>query len=397
MSTDTSEIKPTMLSYELADAQAMGLDLSKLGALLQRARLEVTEGRVPSCQMALARHGQLVLFETIGDAHPNSRYTYFSVIKVVVAAACWLLMSEGKLDVGETVSRYIPSFTGEGKEHITVEQLLTHTAGLPSAPMNADDWGSREGRLQRMAQWRLNWEPGSRFEYHETSAHWVLAEIIETLGGMDFRAYIQRRVIEPLGLHGPRLGVPAAQQGDINPLIATGEPATAEEILEAFGTPVELPPPRMDILLRFNEPDMRALGMPGGGGIGTAADMALFYQALLRNPGELWQPDILSDATSRIRVDFADPFTGIAANRNLGLIVQGDDGFGSQRGMGRTTSPRTFGHAGIGGQIAWADPASGLSFCFLTNGLDANPIRMGRRGPALSNRAGACVVGGSNV
>jgi CubicO group peptidase (beta-lactamase class C family) len=52
-------------------------------------------------------------------------------------------------------------------------------------------------------------------------------------------------------------------------------------------------------------------------------------------------------------------------------------------------SPRAFGHAGAGGQIAWADPATGLSFCYLTNGLDAHVVRQGRRAHALSSRAGA--------
>ena len=57
--------------------------------------------------------------------------------------------------------------------------------------------------------------------------------------------------------------------------------------------------------------------------------------------------------------------------------------------FGRTVSPRAFGHAGAGGQIAWADPATGLSFCYLTNGLDANVLRQARRGLALSSRAAA--------
>jgi CubicO group peptidase (beta-lactamase class C family) len=58
--------------------------------------------------------------------------------------------------------------------------------------------------------------------------------------------------------------------------------------------------------------------------------------------------------------------------------------------MGRTCSPGTFGHNGAGGQIAWADPATGLSFAYVTNGLDRDPLRQGRRGTAVSSLAAVC-------
>ena len=71
----------------------------------------------------------------------------------------------------------------------------------------------------------------------------------------------------------------------------------------------------------------------------------------------------------------ARPAQQHAANRSLGLILAGDDGRSNIRGMGRTVSPGTFGHNGAAGQIAWADPATGLSFGYCTNGVDLNVIR----------------------
>jgi CubicO group peptidase (beta-lactamase class C family) len=61
--------------------------------------------------------------------------------------------------------------------------------------------------------------------------------------------------------------------------------------------------------------------------------------------------------------------------------------------MGTAVSPRSFGHQGAGGQLAWGDPVSGISFCLLTNGLDANPLRSAQLCAAASNRAGACSLG----
>ena len=154
-----------------------------------------------------------------------------------------------------------------------------------------------------------------------------------------------------------------------------------------MGVAMEWPEVSDEALLRFNEEETRALGVPGGGGVANAATVALFYQCLLHNPEELWDPAILADATGTIRVGIADPATGVAANRGLGVVIAGDDGMAGRRGMGKTVSARCFGHQGVGGQIAWVDPESGISFCMLTNGLDANPIRSARFGAAISSRA----------
>ena len=96
--------------------------------------------------------------------------------------------------------------------------------------------------------------------------------------------------------------------------------------------------------------------MPGGGGVMRASDLALFYQAVLRNPGEMWKPDVLDDVRTNVRNRLPDRISGIPANRTLGLVQAGADGFSHMRGMGRTVSPRTIGHNGAKGQIAWGDP-----------------------------------------
>jgi len=376
--------------YQLHPAEELGLVQERLEEILVRARNGVEQGPLPSAQLALARRGKLALFATVGDAGTTPRYNTFSCTKAIIAAAVWLLMSRGKLDVNTSVCQIIPEFSGSGKEAITVEQLLCHTAGIPHAPMGPPDWFTREGRLSKMHSWRLNWEPGSRMEYHTSSAHWVIAEIIERLAGRDYREFIADEIIGPLGLAGFQLGVPLDQQGDIEPLLAVGEVPTPEEVVQLLGVAMEWPELPRDHLLRFNEAETRALGVPGGGAVSDAASLALFYQALLHNPGKLWNPQVLADGVGTIRTTLADPTTGAPANRSLGIVIAGDDEQRGRRGMGRTNSSRSFGHSGAGGQVAWADPDSGISFCLLTNGLDANPIRAARFGVSLSNRAGLC-------
>jgi CubicO group peptidase (beta-lactamase class C family) len=97
------------------------------------------------------------------------------------------------------------------------------------------------------------------------------------------------------------------------------------------------------------------------------------------------------DGIGQVRNSLADPM-GVPANRSLGLILAGDDGRSHLRGLGRTVSPLAFGHNGAGGQLAWADPATGLSLGYVTDGYDRHEIRQPRRGTAISSIAAECVT-----
>jgi CubicO group peptidase (beta-lactamase class C family) len=368
----------------------MGIQGDKVDALLARARREVDEGLLPSCQIALALDDELVAFETFGDARPSTRYVVFSCTKAFVAGAMWALIGDGVIDVGKPVADYVPEFASNGKDAISVEQVMLHISGFPYAPLGPPAWDTSAGRLEAFARWHLNWEPGSTYEYHPTSAHWVLSAIIDRVTGQDFRDVVEQRVTGPAGL--PRvLGLPETDQDDIATLVEVGEPASPEEIRAAFGVD-ELPATEVtpEALLRFNQPAVRTVGVPGGGAVMRACDLALYYQALLHNPGKMFDPDVLADATGYVRNHLPERWTGIPANRSLGLILAGDDGFSHVRGLGRTVSPGAFGHNGAGGQLAWADPATGLSLGYCTNGLDRNIVREPRRGTAIASLAAVC-------
>ena len=368
------------------------IDGDKIDQLATRARREIESGLLPSCQYAVALDGEVIAGETLGDATDDSRYVIFSATKAVVVSTFWTFIQEGSVDISLPVQHYFPEFMADGDPErgpmITVEQVMLHTSGFPHAPLGPPAWWTREGRVEKMRGWRCNWEPGTAFEYHASSAHWVLAEIMERIAGVDFRTLVSDRVLMPHGLDRLQVGVPEAQQGDVTELIAVGELPTADELEAAFGVR-ELPLSEVteDALLGFNDPRVQALGVPGGGGISNATDLARFYQALLHNPKGVWDDDLLATVTTDVRNTFPDPMTGVPIRRTLGLCTAGDDGKGSWRGFGKTGSPRRFGHNGAGGQLAWADPDSGLSFVYLTNGIDAHPIRRAKRGVALSSIA----------
>jgi CubicO group peptidase (beta-lactamase class C family) len=358
----------------------------------ERARREIDEGLLPSCQLALALDGEVVVDQCFGDSNVDTRYVIFSCTKGIVAGAVWMAFGDGTLAPDQKVSEVLPEFGTNGKDVVTVEQLLTHTSGFPRAPMGPDVWDDRDKRLQRYSEWRLNWDPGTRMEYHPTSAHWVLADLVQQASGMDYRQFVAERITGPLRLKGMAVGVPPEKQDGIATLVSCGEPPDPDEVERLFGVrEIPLGEVTEEALLHFNEPETRAVGVPGGGGVARASDVALYYQALLHNPGGLWDADVLADGTGAIRCTLPDPLIGgVAANRSRGMVVAGDDGQAAFRGFGRTVSGRTFGHMGAGGQVAWADPESGLSFCYLTNGMDQNLLRSGRRGTSLSSKAAVC-------
>lgn len=375
----------------LADA----IDPTKVEALLARVRREVDEGLSPAVQIAVAHEGRVVVDETFG-APPDSRFLAFSATKALVAAAIWRLIDAGEVDVLTSAATYVPEFATNGKDVVTVENLLTHTGGFPWAPLGPNRWSTSAGRREAFSRWRLTLDPGTTFVYHPTAGHWVLGEILSTVTGMDHADAIEELVTAPLGL--PRLlGIALDQQDGILDAVGIGEPPTPEEMEEAFGFKVDIaavipPDVALNALLSLNDPDARAVGVPGGGGIFRARDLALLYQGLLHDPAHLWSREILAEGTQRVRMTLPDIW-GIPASRTLGLVVAGDDGFAHRRGFGRTASPRSFGHNGAGGQLAFADPDTGLSVAYLTAGMDQHLIRQNRRDTAIASLAADLLAG----
>lgn len=373
------------------DLDGLDLDRAAVAALLSRARREVDQGHLPAAQVALAQHGRLAVFESFGAAEADSLFCIFSATKAITSSAAWLLKQDGLLDEAEIVADIVPEFATNDKGRVTVRQLFTHTCGFPSAPFRPLDWNDPAIRMKRFAQWRLNWQPGTRFEYHPTSSMWVVGEIIERRSGMSFQQFIRTRVTEPLGLPDLFVGLPACENHRVLPNVFVGDALSSDDYAR-MGLPE---PPVTEVtesaIVNFNRPEVRAVGVPGGGGVAGAAELALFYQGLLHGGlGEqIWSPSTLADAR-RVRTgDLLDPVYGKLANRGFGIVIAGGDDR-TYRGFAATNSPESFGHNGAGGQLAWADPKSGVSLGFCTNGHDRNPIRQARRGIAISALAAAC-------
>ncbi len=373
----------------------------------------VESGELPSAQFALAHNGRILAFETYGPqtAEEPALYTGFSVIKAVTSSALWLLLEDRQLDLEDAVAEHVTEFATNGKEAVGIGHLLTHTAGFPAAPFAAGDWDNTGRRAARFRQWRLDWAPGSRFVYHPVATMWVVAALIESVTESDYRIFIRNRVLSPLGLDdlylglGDSAGIDGSERRNVEDriadLVAVGRPPRPDspqsyilpEDLEAEGGFLDV----------CNSSSYREVGVPGGGGIMTARALAMLYQALMRdgravdhnngaseNATRLWKRETIQNACRIHSRALTDPMTGVAANRGLGLVIAGDENR-VFRSFGERCSPSAVGHAGMGGQVAWGDPETGLSFAFLTNGFDRDPLRAGARGVRLSSLAAECV------
>ena len=385
------------MEHKLTDEQAarvqqFDLNVEKVEALLQRAGKEVDDALLPAAQLAIAREGEVVLHQSYGSAQDDSLICVFSATKAITSAAAWLLFQQGELAEEERVADIVPEFATKDKGHITVGQLFSHTAGFPHAPFAPLDWDDKDKRYARFAKWWLNWDPGSRFEYHASSSMWIIAEIIERRSGETYRDFVRSQVIEPLQLQDLYVGLPTPQNPRALPCVYVGEAMTPQEYKD-LGMRV---PPETEVtesaILSFNTPEVRAVGVPGGGAFATASAMTLFYQALLHggnSHASPWSMQTLLDARRVRSGDFTDLLFKKPANRALGLIISGDKSR-NFRGFGKTNSPEAFGHNGAGGQLVWADPATGISFTYLTPGHDRNSVRQGSRGVAISSLAAVC-------
>src|ERR1700736_5521803 len=252
------------------------LNPDKVQALMDHAERDVKEGVLPACQVAIARKGKIAAMKTFGRAvqggveKPASDETVFvamSATKAITSSALWLLLQEGKISPAEKIVKYVPEYGTNGKESTTIEHLLIHTAGIPTAPGSFKDWGDHKRRLARFAQWRPVNTPGEKFCYHIHANYWPIAEAIERVTGKRFGEFVRERIAEPLGLSDLRIGLPRPIQQRMADVKWVGEPAKEEEYRKLGVTPprANLESITEDAVLEMNDPKLREMDFPAGG------------------------------------------------------------------------------------------------------------------------------------
>lgn len=363
------------MSFVLRDAilDELGFERQQIDRLQSTIERHIADNRYPGAQVAIARDGALGLHRSFGQkrigdaplvADDRTLWLLYSQTKVLVAAAIWVLAESGELRYTDRVAELVPGFEAFGKGDITVFQVLSHQGGFPDAEVSEQAWEDHEFLRRSVCDFPLQWVPGSRCDYHPEAAHWVLAVVIETLTGRDYRDVVRASVIEPLGLSDDLfIGVPEAHHSRIATLYEPDDSGT-----------------RHRLRAREDRPTFWRAGVPGGGGYGTARGLAAFYQMML-NGGTLNGHRVVSQrtieyVTRNVTGDRVDGYMGMPMHRGLGPHSRGFTP--TIRGLGTLASPRTFGHGGVGTSYSWGDPDSGVSFAYISNSRVPDPWHSAR-------------------
>jgi serine-type D-Ala-D-Ala carboxypeptidase len=284
-----------------------------------------------------------------GAPRPSARtlWDLASLSKVVgMTSAIMQLVERDRVDLDAPVQRYLPDWTGPGKERVTVRHLLTHTSGLPAFKQYYKEATTPSEARRLFFSTPLDTVPGVRMVYSDIGA-WLLGQIVERVSEQRLDRYLRANVFGPLRMTETMYRPPAS----LRPRIA----------------PTEIDPWR-GRHLRGEVHDENAFALGGisahAGIFSTGHDLARFARAYL-NAGRLEGSRVFAAATV---ARFTARAGGAAGSRALGW----DTPTGSNS-AGHRMSARAFGHTGFTGTSLWMDPEHDVFVILLTNRV--NPSR----------------------
>jgi CubicO group peptidase (beta-lactamase class C family) len=378
------------------DAEAAGMNGKRLERIDEHLRSRYVEpGKIAGCQVAVARHGSLAHFSSLGfsdreQAHPVAEDTIwriYSMTKPITGVALMTLYERGRFQLTDPVSRFIPSWremkVRDGGQLIdlerepTVRDVLMHTSGIGYGPGNADldldqpgddrapvappVRGDRdlETMVERLAHEPLRFQPGTHWLYSLGTD--VCARLVEILSGQRFDDYLRTVVFEPLGMVDTGFHVPESEAGRLARSYTRNRRKELVPVDERGGRDYLSPPTFLS---------------GGGGLVSTTADYLRFCQMMLSG-GELDGRRVLGRKTvelmtlnhlpgGRTLSDFALPG---------GYGEVGFDGMGFGLTMAVSLGPAATGVIGSAGEymwggaastIFWVDPREDLTMVFMT-------------------------------
>jgi CubicO group peptidase (beta-lactamase class C family) len=388
--------------------EALGLCSQRLARISRWMERYVHSGKLPGCLTAVLRAGRLVYQHCTGKADleapralaPDTVFRIHSMTKPIVTAAAMSLFEEGRFQLDDPLSRFLPEFahtpvwvSGEGAgmrteaatQPLRIWHLMTHTAGLVYGTRNTSPIGAlyrergidfsrrNEGSLadtvRALAEIPLRWQPGTRWEYSVATD--VLGRLVEVLAGAPLDRVLQQRIFAPLGMH------------DTGFALKNGQLARFATLYDAKDGGLELAE-RPDAQASHARPITLFSG--GGGLVSTAEDYLRFAEAMRCN-GALHSQRILGRRTVELMT--MNHLPGNADMAAMGTPVHSEtsyEGIGFGLGFSVVLDPARIKAAGSRGEFAWGgaastafwvDPVEDLVVVFLTQVMPSSsyPIR----------------------
>jgi len=397
------------LGLAQAPPEQAGVSKQKLDRIHDVFKREIDDGRLPGTVVLVARRGKLIYADAVGfqdkeESKPmalDSIFRIYSMTKPLVSVAAMMLVEDGKVELTDPVSKFLPAFKSEqvsvaradgefarvtytsvpADREITVQDLLRHTAGLAygeitaNAPVKdayakaglykpgARDYDVRDltpaEEVERIAKAPLAHQPGTVWEY--SLAVDLLGRVVEAASGKRLADFLDERLFKPLRMQDTAFWVPGAKMGRLaQPLAVDPASGQANKLIDVAAEPNN--------------------DSGGAGGVSTAADYLRFAQMLL-NGGEIDGARVLSRTT--IALMTSDHLgTRIAAPVTPGELLLGTPGysfglgFAVRQGGGVAGVPGSAGEfmwAGYAGTYFWVDPKEQLVGIFMSQA--PSPIR----------------------
>jgi uncharacterized protein YbbC (DUF1343 family)/CubicO group peptidase (beta-lactamase class C family) len=363
-----------LLAYSVAaqlpasPSATQGLSSERLSRMDAIINASIEKKELPGAVVLVGRHGKIVWRKAYGAraVEPQREamtidtiFDLASLTKVVATTtSIMILIEQGKIRLSDPVVQFIPEMKGEGRDAITIEQLLTHMAGFAPDFDLRERWTGYDEAIKHLYREPLRNPPGTRFVYSDIN-YIALGEVVHRVSGLSLDEFARRNIFAPLGMRDTgfrpdarlrsRIAPTEKRRGQMNYLGDNGADAGAEGEQWLRG--------------QVHDPtSFRMSGVAGHAGLfSTADDLAIFCQMLLHggvyNAARILSPMAIAAMTSPRAV--ADN----GAARGLGWDIA--TAFSTNRGdlfpLG------SFGHTGFTGTSIWIDPATDLFVVFLSN------------------------------
>jgi CubicO group peptidase (beta-lactamase class C family) len=351
----TGLLLASILGAELRTAEPASVGMSK--ERLERAatllQAETDAGRVLAASIIVARQERIVLHRGFGKmspapgappVRPDTIYLLASITKPVTASALMLLVERGLVSTADPAHLYLPELKGSPeRESIRVRDLLAHTSGLPDMLPENTELRRAHAPLSDFVRHTFStpllYPPGADFRY-QSMGTLLAGEIVERVSKMRLRDFFEREIFAPLGMNNSFLGMGNRRIEDT----AWCQTGTGPDV-DRFGP---------------NTLYWRDMGHPWGGMHSTTTDLAILLQTFL-NGGQYAGRRLFSPTT--VAAMTRDQNTHIGKPWGYGWALATSPVWAY---VGDLVSPRTFGHSGATGTVAWADPDNKLLAVILT-------------------------------
>ncbi len=352
----------TVILATAAAHAAPDLSEKRLEGIPPLVEAAIQAKKIPGAVVLIGHEGQVVYRKAFGESSlvPERRamtadtiFDLASMTKVVATTTAVMQLVElGKIELSAPVSDYWPEFKQNGKELVTIRELLTHYSGLPPDLELKPAWTGYDTAMQMIVDSKLDLPPGTRFVYSDINFE-TLGEIVRRVSGEPLNVYCAEHIFKPLGMKDTLFTPPASLRGRIAP--TQYEHGTSGPVLLGV----------------VHDPTARFMGGVAGhaGLFSTADDISIFAQMLL-NGGAYNRARILSPLSIEKMTTPQTPPNEMAL-RGLGWDI--DSPFASNRG--ELFSVGSFGHTGYTGTSIWIDPVTKTYVILLTNRV--HPIDKG--------------------